>query len=118
VVERIAAQGKALNEDRVFIPTGSFYRLIISRIQLNAPSGFQSQQLILSAGLVLGDIHQFPEIDVTIDGADECDTDLNAIKGGGACHLREKVLAESAKVFVIVADSRKNSLCLGTNVRL
>lgn len=45
------------------------------------------------------------------------DKDLNCIKGGGACHLREKVLAEAAMTFVVVADYRKNSTILGTNVR-
>ena len=61
------------------------------------------------AGLNLGDVDQFPEINVTLDGADDVDTDLNAIKGasatpcpadpsgGGACHLREKVLAEASR---------------------
>jgi hypothetical protein len=44
------------------------------------------------------------------------DNDLNAIKGGGAAQLREKVLAEAAKTWVIVADYRKNSQVLGTNV--
>jgi ribose 5-phosphate isomerase len=44
------------------------------------------------------------------------DNDLNAIKGGGAAQLREKVLAEAAKTWVIVADYRKNSRVLGTNV--
>ena len=44
------------------------------------------------------------------------DKDLNCIKGGGACHLREKVLAEAAVTFVVVADYRKNSQILGTNV--
>jgi hypothetical protein len=39
--------------------------------------------------------------------------ELNAIKGGGACHLREKVLAEAADEFVLVADWRKNSEVLG-----
>jgi ribose 5-phosphate isomerase A len=42
------------------------------------------------------------------------DEKLNAIKGGGACQLREKVLAESAKTFIMVADYRKNSQVLGT----
>lgn len=56
---------------------------------------------------------QFPVIDVTIDGADDVDWALNAIKGGGACHLREKVLAEAADEFVIVADYRKNNMLLG-----
>ncbi|KAI0367294.1 ribose 5-phosphate isomerase [Pilatotrama ljubarskyi] len=97
VVERIVSQGKAVNKDRVFIPTG-----------------FQSKELIVNAQLLLGDVDQYPVIDVTIDGADEVDHDLNCIKGGGGCHLREKVLAEAADTFVLVADYRKNSKVLGT----
>lgn len=54
--------------------------------------GFQSKELIVKAGLHLGDVDQFPVIDITIDGADEVDHQLNVIKGGGACHLREKVI--------------------------
>ncbi|GAA5890652.1 hypothetical protein JCM8208_004949 [Rhodotorula glutinis] len=77
------------------------------------PTGFQSKELIVKAGLNLGDVDQFPTIDVTIDGADEVDDELNAIKGGGACQLREKVLAEAATHFIIVADSRKDSKILG-----
>lgn len=96
VVERIIGQGAQLNDSRWFIPTG-----------------FQSKELIVKAGLNLGDVDQFPSIDVTIDGADEVDSDLNAIKGGGACHLREKVLAEAAQDFILVADSRKDSKLLG-----
>ncbi|KAG8221539.1 ribose-5-phosphate isomerase [Butyriboletus roseoflavus] len=98
VVERIVQQGAELNKDRVFIPTG-----------------FQSKELIISSHLNLGDVDQFPTIDVTIDGADEVDPQLNCIKGGGACHLREKVLAEAAKTFIVVADYRKNSEYLGKN---
>jgi len=98
VVERIVAQGSEVNRDRVFIPTG-----------------FQSKELIVAANLRLGDVDQYPVIDVTLDGADEVDQDLNCIKGGGACHLREKVLAEAADTFVLVADYRKNSTVLGTN---
>lgn len=41
------------------------------------------------------------------------DTALNLIKGGGACQLREKVLAEAAKTFIVVADFRKRSKVLG-----
>jgi ribose 5-phosphate isomerase A len=50
---------------------------------------------------------RYPEIDVTIDGADEVDEDLNAIKGGGACQFQEKLVAEAAKKFVIVAGKKK-----------
>ncbi len=55
----------------------------------------------MKGGLILGDVDQYPNIDVTIDGADEVDANLNCIKGGGACHLREKVLAEAAETWVV-----------------
>ena len=67
---------------------------------MTSSTGFQSKQLILEANLTLGDADQYLQIDVTIDGADEVDNALNCIKGGGACHLREKVLAEAAKTCV------------------
>ncbi|CEL59902.1 Ribose-5-phosphate isomerase OS=Ustilago maydis (strain 521 / FGSC 9021) GN=RKI1 PE=3 SV=1 [Rhizoctonia solani AG-1 IB] len=62
--------------------------------------GGQSKELIVGNGLKLGDVDQYPIIDVTIDGADEVDEELNCIKGGGACHLREKALAEAAETRV------------------
>lgn len=57
----------------------------------------------MKAGLILGDVDQYPSIDVTVDGADEVDTNLNCIKGGGACHLREKVLAEAAETWAPIS---------------
>jgi len=60
-------------------------------------------------------VDEYPTIDVTLDGADEVDRELNCIKGGGACHLREKVLAEAATTFILVADHRKNVEFLGTS---
>lgn len=77
------------------------------------PTGFQSKQLIISNGLNLGAIEQFPQIDVAFDGADECDEDLNLIKGGGACLFQEKLVAEAASKFIVVADYRKKSSALG-----
>ena len=50
---------------------------------------------------------------MAIDGADEVDMNLNCIKGGGACQLQEKIVAASAKVFVVIADYRKESKVLG-----
>ncbi|POW03576.1 hypothetical protein PSTT_10969, partial [Puccinia striiformis] len=54
---------------------------------------------------------------ITLDGADEVDADLNVIKGGGACYSREIVLAEAADKFILVADAQKDSALLGTNWR-
>ena len=53
-------------------------------------------------------------IDVTIDGADEVDPDLNLIKGGGGALLREKLVAQASKREVIVVDESKLSSRLGT----
>lgn len=53
---------------------------------------------------------------MAIDGADEVDLKLNCIKGGGACQLQEKVVASCAKIFVVVADYRKESKTLGEKV--
>ncbi|MFZ6032348.1 MAG: ribose-5-phosphate isomerase RpiA [Melioribacter sp.] len=52
-------------------------------------------------------------IDITIDGADEVDSDLNLIKGGGGALLREKVIAQNTKRLLIVVDKTKLSGRLG-----
>lgn len=72
VVERIVQQGAAVNKGRVFIPTGAIVFEIQECIVKPLSLGFQSKQLIVEAGLGLGDVDQYPTIDVTLDGADEC----------------------------------------------
>jgi hypothetical protein len=46
------------------------------------------------------------QLDLAIDGADEVDSDLNCIKGGGGCLAQEKVVASCAKQFAVIADDR------------
>jgi len=58
------------------------------------------------------------EIDVTIDGADEVDPELNLIKGGGGALLREKLVAQASAQEIIVVDESKRSPCLGTRFAL
>jgi ribose 5-phosphate isomerase A len=53
------------------------------------------------------------DIDVTVDGADEVDSDLNLIKGGGAAHTREKIVNFASKKNVIIVDDAKLSKRLG-----
>ncbi|ORZ10796.1 ribose-5-phosphate isomerase [Absidia repens] len=116
VDEHITADCKVIG-----IGSGSTVVYVVERILqkpelkhlIYIPTSFQSKLLIIEGGLTLGSIEQYPEIDVTIDGADEVDPQLNAIKGGGACQFQEKVVAEAAKKFVIVADYRKKSSNLG-----
>ncbi|KAE9972813.1 hypothetical protein BLS_008746 [Venturia inaequalis] len=74
------------------------------------PTGYQSRQSIITAGLTPIAFDSLPDgvvLDVAFDGADEVDDELNCIKGGGACLFQEKLVAERAKKFVCVADYRK-----------
>ncbi|XP_022086578.1 ribose-5-phosphate isomerase-like [Acanthaster planci] len=77
------------------------------------PTSFQARQLIINNGLVLSDLEKTPQLDVAIDGADEVDSGLNLIKGGGGCLTQEKIVAANAKCFVVIADYRKKSSHLG-----
>lgn len=70
------------------------------------PTGWQSRQVIVKAGLTPIAFDSLPEdtmLDIAFDGADEVDLELNCIKGGGACLFQEKLVAERAKKFVCVA---------------
>ncbi|XP_018581934.2 ribose-5-phosphate isomerase [Scleropages formosus] len=77
------------------------------------PTSFQARQLILKHGLPLSDLDRHPELDVAIDGADEVDSSLTLIKGGGGCLTQEKIVADCARHFIVIADYRKDSKCLG-----
>ncbi len=77
------------------------------------PSSLQTEQIALSEGIPLTDLENHPRIDLTIDGADEVDDELNLIKGGGGALLREKVLAQNSSQNVIIVDQSKISHQLG-----
>ena len=59
-------------------------------------------------------LEEHPVIDVSIDGADEVDPQLNVIKGGGGALLREKIVAQASKRLVIIVDESKPTPRLGT----
>jgi ribose 5-phosphate isomerase A len=86
--------------------------------KLNGIEGFATSEAVLKEAQELG-IPTIAEemersIDLTIDGADEVDPDLNLIKGGGGALLREKVVAQNSRRVVIVCDHTKVSPILGT----
>lgn len=66
------------------------------------------------AGVPLASLEHPPLIDLTIDGADEVDPDLNLIKGGGGALTREKIVAQASKREIIIVDESKLSPQLGT----
>jgi len=65
-------------------------------------------------GIPLTTLQDHPQIDLTVDGADEVDLKLNLIKGGGGALLREKIVAQASKREVIMVDDSKLSPRLGT----
>lgn len=73
---------------------------------LFVPTGYQSRQVILNAGLTPLLYDSLPDnvmLDVAFDGADEVDEDFNCVKGGGACLFQEKLVATRARKFICVA---------------
>ena len=70
-------------------------------------------RLCAEVGLPLTALGDAGPIDLTVDGADEFDPDLNLIKGGGAALLQEKIVAASSRRMVVVADGGKRVACLG-----
>jgi ribose 5-phosphate isomerase A len=77
------------------------------------PTSLQTADLARAVGIPLTTLDEHPEIDITIDGADEIDSKLNLIKGGGGALLREKVVASASRKMVVVADSGKVVPTLG-----
>jgi len=78
------------------------------------PTSIRTEKLARELEIPLCGLDAQPAIDVTIDGADEVDEDLNLIKGGGGALLREKVVAQASRRNIIVVDESKLSLRLGT----
>ncbi|MFA7288083.1 MAG: ribose 5-phosphate isomerase A, partial [Melioribacteraceae bacterium] len=64
-------------------------------------------------GIPISTLNKYPIIDITIDGADEVDEEMNLIKGGGGALLREKIIAQASKKLIIVIDPNKRSKKLG-----
>ena len=71
------------------------------------PTSFQSEVLALELDIPLIDLVSVDQIDLAIDGADEVNPSYQLIKGGGACHVREKLVASKAKKLLIVVDQTK-----------
>jgi ribose 5-phosphate isomerase A len=77
------------------------------------PTSVHTGELARAVGIPLTTLDEHPEIDITIDGADEVGPKLNLIKGGGGALLREKVITTASKQMVVVADSSKVVPVLG-----
>jgi len=82
---------------------------------LGVPTSHQAFLLTVDCGIQTTTLNEHPRLDLTIDGADQIDRELNMIKGMGGALTREKIVASASKRNVIVADETKLVKTLGTN---
>ena len=107
---------------RIGIGTGTtaeaFVRVLAERIDagleiVGIATSDRTEKLCRQLGVPMATLETVPELDLTIDGADEVDGKLNLIKGGGGALLREKIVAAASKRLIIVADETKRVETLG-----
>jgi ribose 5-phosphate isomerase A len=82
---------------------------------LGVPTSYQAFMSAVKHGITMTTLDEHPVLDVTVDGADQIDVDLNLIKGMGGALAREKIVACASKQNIIVADSNKKARALGEN---
>lgn len=95
----IAALGEKIKKEKINI--------------IGIPTSYQSFLLAVKHGIRITTLDENPNIDLTIDGADQIDDQLNLIKGMGGALLREKVVALASKNNIIIADETKKVKNLG-----
>jgi ribose 5-phosphate isomerase A len=97
----------------VGLGTGSTVAFLLSALArrsldiLCAASSPRTEQAARDLGLRIEDFASIDRFDITIDGADQISPDGWLVKGGGAAHTREKIIAAAADRFVVIADSSK-----------
>jgi ribose 5-phosphate isomerase A len=74
---------------------------------LCVPTSERTATLARKLGLTLASLDDLAPLDLTVDGADEADRNLDVIKGGGGMLLREKIVAAASRKMIVIADETK-----------
>ncbi len=107
---------------RLGLGTGStakiFVDLLGERVRdgltvIGVPTSSVTAKHAESLGIPLTTLDETPELDLTIDGADEFDGQLRLVKGGGGALLREKIVAAASRRMVVIVDASKEAASLG-----
>ena len=107
---------------RLGLGTGSTARHFVDLLGEKVAAGFDcicvptsevTARQALSLNIPLSDLETLDRLDLTVDGADEIDPDLNLIKGAGGALLREKIVAAASDAMVVIADDSKLVPALG-----
>ncbi len=108
--------------NKVGLGTGSTANYFIEALARRANQGLDvtcvptsqaSRTLAESLGLKMSTLDETPYLDITVDGADEFDSEFRLIKGGGGAMHREKLVAASSQFMVVIADQSKQVKTLG-----
>src|SRR6202161_333216 len=101
---------------RLGLGTGStarhFVDLLGERVRMGldviaVPTSEATRAQAAALGIALTTLDETPELDLTVDGADEIAPDLTLIKGGGGALLREKIVASASAQMIVIADASK-----------
>lgn len=107
---------------RLGIGTGStaeaFIRLLAGRVEgglsiVGVTTSERSEALCRELAIPTATLEAVPQLDLTVDGADELDAQLRLIKGGGGALLREKIVAAASERMLVIADASKQVDVLG-----
>ena len=121
---RVAARALAYVEDgmKLGLGTGStakhFVELLGERVRsgldvVGVPTSERTRAQAEALGIRLSTLDATPDLDLTVDGADEFDPQLRLIKGGGGALLREKIVASASARMLVIADASKRVARLG-----
>lgn len=128
MVGEVAAQ-QVQSGQKLGLGTGSTIRYFLEALQLRLQSGeldgiigvptsIQTEQQAIQLGIPLTTLAEQPQLDLTVDGADEVDPQFDLIKGLGGALLREKIVAATSSRFIVIVDESKMVVQLGTRCPL
>ena len=127
-IDTLIQKGKIFSGMKIGLGTGSTAMPAVKRLAEHIQNGdlkdiksvvtsFQTQNACQDYGIPVYSLNDKiigGHLDLAIDGADEVDPQCNCIKGGGAAHVREKLVEYNSSVFVVIADSSKAVENIGT----
>jgi ribose 5-phosphate isomerase A len=85
---------------------------------VGVPTSVRTEERARELGIPLAELHDVQPLDLTVDGADEVDPDLDLVKGLGGALLREKMVAQASRRLLIMVDDSKRVPRLGTRAPL
>ncbi len=112
----LAAMSEVKSGMRIGLGTGSTAKHFVDYLGAEVAKGFEclcvptsiaTMQQAEALGIPLTTLDEIDRLDVTVDGADEIDAEMQLIKGGGGALLREKIVAAASDKMVVIADTSK-----------